>query len=93
MLEESRGTLTVDVDPENALYTVRLANGNLTGDPVFYIKRFAEEDGANAAAEGYKILFRTGGYMITAKTAATLFNGRELTMDEITRIVLPLSSN
>lgn len=93
VLEESRGTLTVDVDPENALYTVRLANGNLTGDPVFYIKRFAEEDGANAAAEGYKILFRTGGYMITAKTAATLFNGRELTMDEITRIVLPLSSN
>ena len=85
--------LTVDVDPENALYTVQYSDGKLTGDPVFYIKRFAEEDGANAAAEGFTILFRTGGYMITAKTAANYFDGRELTIDEITRLVLPLTSN
>ncbi len=93
VLEEDRNTLTVEVNPEEALHIVRKANGNLTGDPVFYIKRFAEDDGANAAAEGYTILFRSGGYMITAKTAADAFNGRELTMDEISRIVFPLSAN
>ena len=93
ILEKNISDLTVDVDPENALYTVRKANGNLTGDPIFYIKRFAEDDGATAAAEGFTILFRKGGYMITAKTAADTFNGRELNIDEITRLVLPLSSN
>ena len=93
VLEENRLTMTVDVNPEEALFTVLNANGSLTGDPIFYIKRFAEDDGANAAAEGYTILFRSGGYMITAKTAAETFNGRELTMDEITRIVFPISAN
>ena len=93
VLEENRNTLTVEVNPEEALYTVRQANGSLSGDPIFYIKRFAEDDGANATAEGYTILFRTGGYMITAKTAAETFNGRELTTDEISRIVFPLSTN
>lgn len=92
VLEENRNTLTVEVNPEDALYTVRSANGSLTGDPIFYIKRFAEEDGAEAASEGYTILFRTGGYIITAKTAAESFNGRKLDIDEITRIVLPLST-
>ena len=93
ILEKNISNLTVDIDPENALYTVQFANGRLTGDPIFYIKRFAEDDGANAAAEGFTILFRTGGYMITAKAAANDFNGRELNIDEISRLVLPLSSN
>ena len=93
VLEENRNALTVEVSPEEALYTVRKANGSLTGDPVFHIKRFAEDDGANAAAEGYTSLFRTGGYMITAKAAAETFNGRELTIDEITRVVFPISAS
>ena len=93
VLEENRNNLTVSVNPDEALYTVQKADGNLTGDPLFYIKRFAEDNGADAAAEGYTILFRTGGYMITAKAAAETFNGRELTMDEITRLVLPLSAD
>ena len=93
ILEENRNTMTVEVTPEQALFTIRKANGSLTGDPLFYIKRFAEEDGAAAASEGYTILFRTGGYMITAKTAADSFNGQPLNIDLITRLVLPISSN
>ncbi|MBR4439708.1 MAG: hypothetical protein IKS88_03800 [Clostridia bacterium] len=89
--EENRNIITAEVDPEQALFTIRIANGKLTGEPLFCIKRFSEDSGAEAAAEGYTILFKSGGYMITAKLIAETFKGRTLTMDEIKEIVHPLS--
>ena len=88
-----RGLITVEVNPEDALFTVRTANGSLTGDPLFAIKRFSADDGASAAAEGYTILFKSGGYMITAKIFEDSFNGIALNKDEIIKIVNPLSAS
>lgn len=88
-----RGLITVEVNPEDALFTIRAANGSLTGDPLFAIKRFSVDNGANAAAEGYTILFKSGGYMITAKLFADSFNGIALNKDEISKIVNPLSAS
>ena len=90
--EENRNRITVDFNPEQALYTVRVANGSLTGKPLFSVKRFAEDKSEDITAEGYSVLFNSNGYTVAAKLLSDSFNGKPLAMSDISEIVHPLST-
>lgn len=84
-----KGKITVEAKPDQSLLIVREPNGRLTGNALFYVKRFAESDATNIDAEGYTLLFHTNGFIIAARLEDYAAKKYQMTIQGISEVILP----
>lgn len=88
-----KNKITIESKPDQSLLIVREPNNNLTGNALFYIKRFTETDSAKAESQGYTILFHSNGFIIAAALDEYGKKKYDMTIQGVSEVIQPFTQS